>query len=109
MNTTSKRANSKKPKKTLVDRVYHEIQNRILYNIWGTGYQALEQELSEELGVSRTPVREALIRLQRDGLVKVVQSTSSVTDSQRSIEWSPSIRTSGSTIGTMPCSWHRAA
>lgn len=72
MNTTSKRANSKKPKKTLVDRVYHEIQNRILYNIWGTGYQALEQELSEELGVSRTPVREALIRLQRDGLVKVV-------------------------------------
>ena len=72
MNTISKRANSKKPKKTLVDRVYHEIQNRILYNIWGTGYQALEQELSEELGVSRTPVREALIRLQRDGLVKVV-------------------------------------
>ncbi len=72
MNTTSKRIRSEKPKKTLVDRVYHEIQNRILYNIWGTGYQALEKELSEELGVSRTPVREALIRLQRDGLVKVV-------------------------------------
>ena len=57
---------------TLVDHVYHEILNRILYNIWGTGHQALEQELAEELGVSRTPVREALIRLQRDGLVKVV-------------------------------------
>lgn len=62
----------KQPKRTLVDHVYHEIQNRILYNIWGTGYQALEQELCEELGVSRTPVREALIRLQRDGLVNVV-------------------------------------
>ncbi len=58
--------------KTLVDRVYHEIQNRILHNVWATGHQALEQELAEELGVSRTPVREALIRLQRDGLVTVV-------------------------------------
>lgn len=66
------RRNASGKPKTLVDRVYHEIQNRILYNIWGTGHQALEQELAEELGVSRTPVREALIRLQRDGLVKVV-------------------------------------
>jgi DNA-binding GntR family transcriptional regulator len=53
-------------------RVYNEMQNRILYKTWDTGYQAMEQELADELGVSRTPVREALIRLQRDGLVKVV-------------------------------------
>ena len=66
-----KRPSTGKPK-TLVDRVYHEIQNRILYNVWRTGHQALEQELAAELGVSRTPVREALIRLQHDGLVKVV-------------------------------------
>ena len=71
MKPTAKRAKPRKPK-TLVDRVYHEIQNRILYNIWGTGHQALEQELAEELNVSRTPVREALIRLQRDGLVEVI-------------------------------------
>lgn len=71
MKETGKKTKGQKTK-TLVDRVYHEIQNRILYNIWGTGHQALEQELAEELGVSRTPVREALIRLQRDGLVKVV-------------------------------------
>jgi len=70
--TTAPGANGRKPKRTLVDHVYHEIQHRILYNIWGTGYQALEQELCEELGVSRTPVREALIRLQRDGLVNVI-------------------------------------
>ena len=70
------RENSKRSKtdnaKTLVDRVYYEVQNKILYGVWGTGHQVLEQELAEELGVSRTPVREALIRLQRDGLVKVV-------------------------------------
>ncbi|SDI44549.1 GntR family transcriptional regulator [Propionivibrio dicarboxylicus] len=71
MTKKSTKAADAKPQ-TLVDHVYHEILNRILYNIWGTGHQALEQELAEELGVSRTPVREALIRLQRDGLVKVV-------------------------------------
>jgi DNA-binding GntR family transcriptional regulator len=71
MNATRRMPKARKPK-TLVDRVYHEIQNRILYNIWGTGHHALEQELAQELGVSRTPVREALIRLQRDGLVEVV-------------------------------------
>lgn len=71
MKPDTARAQSRKPK-TLVDRVYNEIQNKILYNVWGTGHHALEQELAEELGVSRTPVREALARLQRDGLVKVV-------------------------------------
>ena len=71
MRPGTKIARSRKPK-TLVDRVYNEIQNRILYNVWGAGHQALEQELADELNVSRTPVREALVRLQRDGLVKVV-------------------------------------
>lgn len=71
MNETDNKVRAHKSR-TTVERVYHEIQNRILHNVWGTGYQALEQELAEELGVSRTPVREALIRLQRDGLVKVV-------------------------------------
>jgi DNA-binding GntR family transcriptional regulator len=58
--------------KTTVDRIYHEIQDRILYRVWGDGHQVLEQELAAELGVSRTPVREALVRLQRDGLIKVI-------------------------------------
>jgi DNA-binding GntR family transcriptional regulator len=66
-------ASSGKPRsmKTLVDRIYHEIRERILFRVWNDGHQVLEQELAEELGVSRTPVREALIRLQRDGLIKV--------------------------------------
>ena len=71
MDTARTRPTARKTKK-LVDQVYHELQRRIVYNLWEAGHQALEHELAEELGVSRTPVREALIRLQRDGLVKVV-------------------------------------
>jgi DNA-binding GntR family transcriptional regulator len=58
--------------KTLADRVYQEIRNRILYREWGDGHHALEQEIAEELGASRTPVRQALSRLQSDGLIKVI-------------------------------------
>jgi DNA-binding GntR family transcriptional regulator len=49
-----------------------EIRQRILDNAWPPGHQALEQALALELGMSRTPVREALIRLQNEGLVEVV-------------------------------------
>jgi DNA-binding GntR family transcriptional regulator len=60
------------PAKSLVDQVYREIRNRILENIWTPGYQVLEQEIAQMLGVSRTPVREALIRLEKESFVKVV-------------------------------------
>jgi DNA-binding GntR family transcriptional regulator len=57
---------------SLVDSAYGEIRRRILDNAWPPGHQALEQALALELGMSRTPVREALIRLQNEGLVEVV-------------------------------------
>ena len=55
-----------------VEWAYREIKNRILNNIYPPGYQALEPEIANQLGVSRTPVREALIRLQNEGLIKLV-------------------------------------
>jgi DNA-binding GntR family transcriptional regulator len=57
---------------SLVDAAYAEIRRRILDNRWAPGHQALEQALALELGMSRTPVREALIRLANEGLVEVV-------------------------------------
>lgn len=57
---------------SLVDAVYQEIRRRILDNVYPPGHQVLEQALATELGVSRTPLREALIRLQKEGLVEVV-------------------------------------
>ncbi|KMY86034.1 Transcriptional regulator, GntR family [Candidatus Paraburkholderia calva] len=44
----------------------------ILNNALRPGSQMLEQELVQMFGMSRTPVREALIRLQNDHLVQIV-------------------------------------
>jgi DNA-binding GntR family transcriptional regulator len=57
---------------TLVDTAYSEIRRHILDNLWPPGYQALEQEVALQLGMSRTPVHEALIRLCAEGLVEVI-------------------------------------
>lgn len=59
-------------RKSLVEQAYEQIKRRILDNQYYPGFQALEKEIAEELGVSRTPVREALIRLQHEGLVKLI-------------------------------------
>ncbi|MBX3585457.1 MAG: GntR family transcriptional regulator [Ramlibacter sp.] len=57
---------------SLVDAAYQDMRRRILDNVWAPGYQALEQEIALQLGMSRTPVREALIRLANEGLVEVI-------------------------------------
>src|SRR6187455_2664996 len=50
-------------------RVYNEIKNLILCNEVMPGQKLHHQELSEHLGVSRTPVSEALTRLVQEGYV----------------------------------------
>ena len=53
-------------------RVYHEIKGFILRNEIMPGQKLQHQELSERLGVSRTPVREALTRLVQEGYVRLL-------------------------------------
>jgi DNA-binding GntR family transcriptional regulator len=50
-------------------RVYNQIKNLILCNDFMPGQKLHHQQLSERLGVSRTPVREALTRLVQEGYV----------------------------------------
>jgi DNA-binding GntR family transcriptional regulator len=66
------RTDTAAPRGSLVERAYAAIRRRILDNVYPPGMQALEQTLASELGISRTPVREALIRLQQEGLVEVI-------------------------------------
>ena len=55
-----------------MDEAYEQIRRRILDTAWPPGHRALEQEVALALGMSRTPVREALLRLQNEGLVEVI-------------------------------------
>jgi len=57
---------------SLVDAAYQQIRQRTLDNLWPPGHRALEQEVALALGMSRTPVREALMRLRNEGLVEVI-------------------------------------
>lgn len=57
---------------SLTDDAYQAIRRRILDNVYPPGHQALESALAADLGISRTPVREALIRLANEGLVEVI-------------------------------------
>ena len=57
---------------SLVDHAYDTIRRRILDNVYQPGAPALESELAAELGISRTPLREALIRLQNEGLIEII-------------------------------------
>jgi len=50
-------------------RVYNQIKQLILCNEIMPGQKLHHQQLSERLGVSRTPVREALTRLVQEGYV----------------------------------------
>ncbi|MEH3148574.1 MAG: GntR family transcriptional regulator [Methylobacterium frigidaeris] len=57
---------------SLVDDAYAAMKRAILSSDFAPGYQASEQEIALRLGMSRTPVHEAAIRLQEDGLVRVL-------------------------------------
>lgn len=57
---------------SMAELAARELRRRILDNAWPPGYQALEQEIALALGMSRTPVHEALICLQSEGLVELI-------------------------------------
>lgn len=62
----------KNAKSTRSADVYLILKEEIRSNRMPSGYQAPEPELALRLGVSRSTVREALVRLQGEGLVKLI-------------------------------------
>jgi DNA-binding GntR family transcriptional regulator len=59
-------------KPSLVDDAYAALKDAICDGVLPPGYQGSEQEIASKLKMSRTPVHEAIIRLQSEGLVKVL-------------------------------------
>jgi DNA-binding GntR family transcriptional regulator len=54
----------------LRDQVHHAIVGRILRDDLKPGARISDTALARELGVSRTPIREALLRLEREGFLQ---------------------------------------
>ncbi len=60
---------------TSSDSVYMELRGKILSRELKPAQRLLEVKIANEMGVSRTPVREALRRLANEGLVKIVPNS----------------------------------
>lgn len=57
--------------RTLADTAYTQLKNNIFEFALLPGDRFSETEIAERLGMSRTPVREALYRLEREGYLQV--------------------------------------
>ncbi|MGB5918073.1 GntR family transcriptional regulator [Arcobacter sp.] len=60
------------------DQVYNEILQKIISLELPPGTSLSRQELVQEFGVSKTPIREALLRLELDGLVTIYPQAKTV-------------------------------
>lgn len=57
--------------KPLREIVYEELKRQIMVGEIAPGTRMMEVELADEMGVSRTPVREAIRKLEKEGLVTI--------------------------------------
>lgn len=60
------------PRRSLGDQIYESIRERIVSLALAPGAMVYENEIAEALGVSRTPVREAIRLLVSEGLLDVL-------------------------------------
>lgn len=58
---------------SLSDQIFMELENNILTGVYAIGDVFTEMSFSEKLGVSRTPIREAVRRLEQERLVDVTK------------------------------------
>lgn len=59
-------------KKTYEDKAYLFMKKKIENGEWRTGRQLKELEVAHLVDISRTPVRKAFLRLEKEGLVSIV-------------------------------------
>ena len=55
---------------SLADQIFDRLENDIIQGTYAKGEILTELRLVEQLGVSRTPIREALRRLEQERLIK---------------------------------------
>lgn len=67
-NGTSQRLASRS---SLAEQAYLRLKDGVLNSTYPPGFTATEAEIAAQLAMSRTPLREALLRLQAEGLIEV--------------------------------------
>lgn len=72
MYTYSIQRKKRKMKQVLSEEVYRHIKKLIITNYYPAGHPLGEQELAKKLHVSRTPIREALIKLKHEKLIEII-------------------------------------
>lgn len=94
------------------ERAYRHLKRAILEQVHPGGSLISEGEIAEAAGVSRTPVREALLRLEAEGLVALYPkrgalvrpvSAREITDVVEARGWSSCTPPSGSGRSGTPC------
>lgn len=61
---------NKVKRSSIREQVYMQIQEWIISGVLKPGDRLKDQELAEALGASRTPIREALLRLEEEGMIQ---------------------------------------
>ena len=59
------------PRQRLADQVYDQILEAIRDGTISTDDRIVQEKLADEFGISRTPVREALFRMEQEGILEV--------------------------------------
>lgn len=58
-----------KRERSLREQVYKKMKENIITGVYGPHKRLIEEKIADELGTSRTPVREAIQKLEKEGLV----------------------------------------
>ncbi len=60
------------------DRIYQALRMRICLLDYAPGERLREEDLAEEFGVSRTPIRRVLVKLEAEGLLRSVHGVGTI-------------------------------
>jgi DNA-binding GntR family transcriptional regulator len=88
MKTVSSRNRLAQKRIPVRERVYERLRSSILSGRMGPAERLTEEHLAEQMGVSRTPVREALHKLESEGLITALETRGFIvsSDSREEVE-----------------------
>ncbi len=61
------------PRVRLADKVYEQIMQAITDGSISPNDRIVQEKLAEEFDISRTPIREALFRMEQEGILRVAK------------------------------------